>query len=91
VDSVLLLGLGRLGRSVVALLVFVLAGEILVGVAHLPLLFLGLPLDFCEFVLVEAVEALMDKIALLVALTDFVEIVHVQLNKSRGTCLTKEE
>lgn len=90
VDSFVLLNLQNFVGFVLPM-VFVLAGEILIRVSNFAFLLLWFSLDFRKFVLVEAVETLVHKVALLVGFTDFVKIVHVELNNLTRTCLTKEE
>ena len=68
----------------------ILTLKILVRIASFPLL-LGSALDLGQLVLVEAVEALMDEVALVVGLPDLAKVVHVELGREGATCLTKEE
>ena len=68
----------------------ILTLKILVRIASFPLL-LGSALDLGQLVLVEAVEALMDEVALDDGLPDLVKVVHVELGREGATFLTKEE
>ena len=50
-----------------------------------------LTLDFSKSILIVGSEVLMMKIAFLTVFSYFVEVVHVELNESRVTCLTNDE
>ena len=68
----------------------ILTLKVLVRIPSFPLL-LGFVLDLGQLVFVEAVEALMDEVALVDGLPDPVKVVHVELGREGVTCLTKEE
>lgn len=78
-DALLLDFLGEGGLDIFFFLV--VTEGLRVTFVVLSLLLLRLSLDFAELVLVEAVEALVVEVAFPVALTDFVEIIHVELNR----------
>lgn len=48
-------------------------------------------LNLSQGVSIVSVKMFMMEVALLTVLTDFVEVVHVQLNQNINTCLTKDE
>ena len=54
-------------------------------------LLLGFELDFCEGVAVVGRKVLVVEVAFLAVFAYFVEVVHVELSETGGTCLTKEE
>lgn len=76
------------------LLLFVfrlLVAMLFLGLVVFLFLFFGLALYFCECIAILGVEVFMVKVALLAVFTDFVKIIHVELNCGKRTCRTKDE
>lgn len=70
---------------------FTLVLPIVFRVLIFSFLFFRLPMNICQFLLIAAVEAVMMEVAFSIIFTNLVKVVHVELNESKDTCLTKDE